>query len=104
MELGNKSGYNQSCFLCAKIKILLLLCDMHRNSPLAGTETTSTFIEWSLVFLMMYPKIQDKIAREIQEVACSRRISLTDRHKAHYTNATVEEMARMIPGDNNHRL
>ena len=36
---------------------------------LAGTDTTSQAIKWALLYVCLYPDVQEKIRTEIQQVA-----------------------------------
>jgi len=61
----------------------------------AGTETTTTFIRWSLVFLMSHPDIQSKVQAEIDEVIGRERSPTSeDRLNMPYTEATMQEVHR----------
>ncbi|XP_062987922.1 cytochrome P450 2J2-like [Elgaria multicarinata webbii] len=62
---------------------------------IAGTETTSTSLRWSLLLLTNHPDIQDKVYKEIEDVfgsSCS--ICYQDIKKLPYTNAVIHEMQR----------
>ncbi|KAK7101305.1 cytochrome P450 2J1-like [Littorina saxatilis] len=61
----------------------------------AGTETTSTAIRWTLLFFLHYPKVQDKCFQEISDVIGSGRApSMQDRPKLQYLEATIMEVLR----------
>lgn len=47
---------------------------------LAGSETTSTTLDWALLFMIEHPDIQRKCQKEIEQVSCSIRISHTNIH------------------------
>ena len=47
---------------------------------LAGSETTSTTLDWALLFMIEHPDIQRKCQKEIEQVCCSLRVSHTNTH------------------------
>ncbi|XP_025048931.1 cytochrome P450 2J2-like isoform X2 [Alligator sinensis] len=61
-----------------------------------GTETTSTTILWGLLYMAMYPEIQERVQAEIDTViGQSRQPAMDDRDNMPYTNAVVHEIQRM---------
>ncbi|XP_020667146.3 cytochrome P450 2J2-like [Pogona vitticeps] len=61
----------------------------------AGTETTSSTLQWALLLMVAYPDIQEKVYREIEDVfGLSHSICYHDRKKLPYTNAVIHEVQR----------
>ncbi|XP_066433928.1 cytochrome P450 2W1-like [Eleutherodactylus coqui] len=62
---------------------------------MAGTETTSTTLQWGILLMMKYPEIQKKVQREIDSVLESGRLPrFADRHAMSYTHAVIHEFQR----------
>ncbi|XP_075013331.1 cytochrome P450 2J6-like [Calonectris borealis] len=62
---------------------------------LAGTETTATTLRWALLYMVVYPDIQEKVQKELDAVlGCSDLICYEDRKKLPYTNAVIHEIQR----------
>ncbi|XP_046561501.1 cytochrome P450 2J4-like isoform X2 [Haliotis rubra] len=65
---------------------------------LAGTETSSTSVNWALLYMMKYPHIQKKCQEEIDNnIGRGRMITFSDRAKLPYVEATVNEVLRLSP-------
>ncbi|PIO01170.1 hypothetical protein AB205_0092610 [Aquarana catesbeiana] len=67
---------------------------------IAGTETTSATLEWSLLYMMTYPEIQDalseKCREEIDKIRGERdHLDYEDRVKMPYTQAVLQEILRL---------
>ncbi|NXG08751.1 CP2J6 protein, partial [Sakesphorus luctuosus] len=62
---------------------------------IAGTETTATTLRWALLFMVVYPHIQEKVQKELDAVlGCSHVFCYEDRKKLPYTNAVIHEIQR----------
>ena len=61
----------------------------------AGYETTSTTMKWAIAFLVNYPKYQEDIQRQIDEVAGKQNPSLDDRPNLPLIHATIIETLRV---------
>ncbi|KAJ6659726.1 hypothetical protein lerEdw1_018441 [Lerista edwardsae] len=64
---------------------------------MAGTETTATTLQWSVLLMMKYPKIQEKVQEEIRRVVePGSWATYEDRKRMPYTNAVIHEVQRFI--------
>ncbi|NXR66651.1 CP2J6 protein, partial [Rhadina sibilatrix] len=62
---------------------------------IAGTETTTTTLLWALLYMVIYPDIQEKVQKELDAVVgCSHVFCYEDRKKLPYTNAVIHEIQR----------
>jgi len=61
----------------------------------AGTETTSTTIEWAILFMLLHPDVQRKVHAEIDDVIGRERTpTAEDKLRMPYTEATLYETSR----------
>ncbi|GCB65339.1 hypothetical protein scyTo_0013443 [Scyliorhinus torazame] len=61
----------------------------------AGTETTTTTLQWAILYMMAYPDIQESCQKEIDQViGWSRTPSMEDAPNMPYVNAVVHEVQR----------
>ena len=74
--------------------------EIHLNASffdlyLAGSETTSTTLLFSIIYMVNYPKIQEKIQMELDKIVGRNRLpSLKDRQEMPYLEATLSEIQR----------
>ncbi|CAH6790545.1 Cyp2j13 [Phodopus roborovskii] len=79
------TSFNEENLICSTLDLFL-----------AGTETTSTTLRWALLYMALYPEVQEKVQAEIDTViGQEKQPSLTDRDSMPYTNAVVHEVQRM---------
>ncbi|XP_072534573.1 cytochrome P450 2U1 [Salminus brasiliensis] len=63
---------------------------------IAGTDTTTNSILWMVLYMCLYPDVQEKVQKEVDAVVGSGRLpSLTDKGTLPYTEATIMEVQRM---------
>ncbi|XP_044126551.1 cytochrome P450 2J6-like [Bufo gargarizans] len=61
----------------------------------AGTETTSSSLDWCLLYMMLYPDIQEKCREEIDKIRGERdHVDYEDRVNMPYTQAVLQEVQR----------
>merc|ERR1719319_590177 len=62
---------------------------------LAGTETSSTTLKWAVLYLTLYPEVQQRCREEIQEVVGEGRLAVAHLPSLPYLQATIAEVQRM---------
>ncbi|XP_020786184.2 cytochrome P450 2U1 isoform X2 [Boleophthalmus pectinirostris] len=63
---------------------------------IAGTDTTTNSALWILLYMVLYPDIQDKVQEEIDAVIGQHRApSMTDKGSLPFTEATIMEVQRL---------
>ncbi|KAM6351690.1 LOW QUALITY PROTEIN: cytochrome P450 2W1 [Alca torda] len=64
---------------------------------MAGTEMTSTTLEWAILLLMKYPEVQNKVHAEIERVLGPDCLpTFEDRKKMPFTNTVIHEVQRFV--------
>ena len=85
-ESGDKTEYITLKSLRASSLILFI----------AGTETSSTSLQWTILYMMMYPEIQAKVQQELDTVTGrTRKPQWADRLMLPYTEAVLREILRI---------
>ncbi|XP_031673093.1 cytochrome P450 2U1-like [Oncorhynchus kisutch] len=63
---------------------------------IAGTDTTTNTVLWMMLYMVVYPDIQERVQAEIDAVVGPDRVpSLTDKGSLPFTEATIMEVQRM---------
>ncbi|NXK35717.1 CP2DH protein, partial [Piprites chloris] len=61
----------------------------------AGSETTTTTLQWALLYMLLHPEIQSKVQAEIDKVIGRERPpTMSDQVSMPYTNAVIHEVQR----------
>ncbi|XP_038069464.1 cytochrome P450 2J6-like [Patiria miniata] len=62
----------------------------------AGSETTTTTLRWSLLYMMAYPEVQTRVQKELDDVTGRNRFPrMSDRPDLPYTEAVICELQRI---------
>ncbi|XP_069069005.1 cytochrome P450 2J6-like isoform X2 [Pleurodeles waltl] len=62
----------------------------------AGTETTTSTLQWAFLYMVIHPEIQGNVQKELDAVlGQSQNIQYEDRKRLPYTNAVIHEIQRM---------
>ncbi|KAJ8020812.1 Cytochrome P450 2U1 [Holothuria leucospilota] len=62
----------------------------------AGTETTSTTLTWSVLYMMVHPEVQRKVQKELDQVVGREKLpSWANKSDLPYTEATLLEIQRL---------
>ncbi|NXY22985.1 CP2J6 protein, partial [Atrichornis clamosus] len=74
-----------------EVNLIQIISDLF----IAGTETTATTLCWALLYMVLYPDIQEKVQKELDAVVgCPHVFCYEDRKKLPYTNAVIHEIQR----------
>ena len=96
MKMGNNKYFNENQLVVTCIDFFI-----------AGGETTSTTLLWAVMYMALYPKIQQNCQSEILEQVGSRSPSINDIPNLPYVMATLMEIQRIsivAPGSLPHIL
>ncbi|XP_023320166.1 cytochrome P450 2J6 [Eurytemora carolleeae] len=72
----------------------------------AGSETTATTLRWAVLYLVLYPEVQQRIQVELDRVLEDRDIELGDKEDLPYSQAVILEIQRLaniLPHGGNHK-
>ncbi|XP_063448879.1 cytochrome P450 2C15-like [Mytilus trossulus] len=62
----------------------------------AGTDTTATTLDWSLLYMIQFTDVQKRCQEEITKViGAGRMVRISDRRRLPYTEATIMEIQRL---------
>lgn len=61
----------------------------------AGSETTSTTLDWAFLYMAEFPEVQRRCQQEIEEVLGDKQIEYSDRTKLTFVEATTMEIQRL---------
>ena len=93
MKTATEEGKQESSFFGeeGEINLKASLSDLY----LAGSETSSTTLLFSIIYMVNYPEVQEKVQAEIDRVVGQDRLpSLEDRKKLPFLDATISEVQR----------
>ena len=75
------------------------IVDIGRDFFMAGSETTSTALKWALLFMLHFPDVQTKVQDELDTVIGKPTgegvVTLADKSRLPYADATIMEMLRL---------
>nr|XP_046270081.1 cytochrome P450 2K1-like isoform X2 [Scatophagus argus] len=60
-----------------------------------GTDTTGNTLQWCLLFMAKYPRVQDQVQEELSRVVGRRQVRVEDRKYLPYTDAVIHESQRL---------
>jgi cytochrome P450 len=90
-----KDNEDTSSSFYEEMGIECLFCVLH-DLFLAGSETSSTFLLWSIIFLMRNPESQARIHAELDAVVEPERLAgIEDQSETPFTLAFIDEVHRM---------
>ncbi|XP_019614214.1 PREDICTED: cytochrome P450 2C31-like [Branchiostoma belcheri] len=74
-----------------------IVMHMAQNLFLAGTETASNTLRWSLLYMVLHPTVQRKVQQELDAVVGEGLPTLSHRSQLPYVNACLLEVMRIRP-------
>ncbi|XP_072039505.1 cytochrome P450 2U1-like [Amphiura filiformis] len=90
-EIKQRQKSNLDSFVNEKNLIAIV-----RDIFAAGTETTSSTLRWAVLYMIVFPQIQDRIRQELDSVVGRNRLpKLTDEKELPFTCATLLEVQRI---------
>ena len=61
---------------------------------LAGSDTTSSTLNWAMLYMILNPEVQNKVRQEINTNVGARRPKVSDRNNTPFTEAVIHEIQR----------
>ena len=61
---------------------------------IGGSDTSSTTLNWAMLYMIQNPEVQTKVRNELQSNLGSRKAKMADRHLTPYTEAVIHEIQR----------
>ena len=61
---------------------------------LAGADTTSSTLNWAMLYMILHPEVQEKVRQEIKTNIGARVPKVNDRNNTPYTEAVIHEIQR----------
>ncbi|KAK6122602.1 hypothetical protein DH2020_043659 [Rehmannia glutinosa] len=80
------------------LHLIKLITKLTTDVFAAGTDTTSTVLEWVMTELLRHPKVMEKLQNEVREIVKDKHdITNVDIEKMHYLKAVIKETLRYHP-------
>lgn len=89
MEKRRISGVDMGYFDDWQMKMLLL------DLFFAGMETTVTTLKWGFLLAVLHPNVQRRVQEELDNECAGTAVTLADRPRLPYTQATINEIQRV---------
>ncbi|KAK5969327.1 Unspecific monooxygenase [Trichostrongylus colubriformis] len=89
MERRRQAGEDMGYFDDWQMKMLLL------DLFFAGMETTVTTLKWGFLLAILHPKVQRRVQEELDNECSGSTVTLSDRPRLPYTQATINEIQRV---------
>ena len=61
---------------------------------MAGSDTTSTSMNWAMLYMILHPDVQEKVRKELEANVGSKKVKMSDKNSTPYTEAVIHEVLR----------